>query len=62
MAPKRQKTTHTLPATHNGTVVTVTINDSRYHPLTVVDVSIAGRHDAETAAGSVTLMPKATQV
>ena len=62
MSSKRQKTTHTLPATHNGSIVTVTINDSRYDQTTVVEVSVAGQGITQTATGSVTLTATETQV
>ena len=49
------KTTHTLPSTHNGSTIVVTVEDSRYDPTTTVDISVT-RADGQTVnAGNLTL-------
>ena len=62
MPQTNMTTTHTLPKTHNGSVVTVTIDDSRYGDTTVVHVKVerAGRHP--TVTGRLTLVSSETHV
>jgi len=55
-------TTHTLPATHNGSVVTVEIQDSRYEPHTVVNITIKRPDGSDAVKGSLTLGAPTQQV
>ena len=62
MDTKRQKTshdenasTHTLPVTHNGSTITVTVKDSRYDPTTTVEISVARADSQQVNAGTLTL-------
>ena len=56
---KRQKTVHTLPPTHNGSVVTVTVDDSRYDAETNIEISVARSDGTMLGSGNVTLTPHA---
>jgi hypothetical protein len=61
-SPKRLKTVHTLPATYNGSVVTVTIEDNRYDPATNVVVSISRADNKFYGSASVCLGDGAVKV
>ena len=52
---KRAKTTHVLPTTHNGSTVTITIDDSRYDAETQLSVSVVRADGQSVADGTISL-------
>ena len=46
---------HTLPTSHNGSTITMTLKDSRYDPTTTIEVSVVRADGQQVKTGILTL-------